>query len=72
MNIEELQKENDYLTERVEELETKIEDLTVMCDKFENFIKPCAIGQEQIWDVLVKKGLVSQNWDDSGDLREHI
>ena len=71
MNIEELEKENNYLTERVEELETKIENIEDMCDKFQQFMKPCAIGHEQLWKI-VREDIQGLSVPNGQDLRELI
>ena len=71
MNIEELEKENDYLTDRVEELETKLDNIEVMCDKFQKFIEPCAIGHEQLWKI-VREDIQGLSVPNGQDLRELI
>ena len=35
-------------------------------------MKPCAIGQEQMWDILEDNKMVSPDFNNSGNLRDYI
>ena len=43
--IDELERENRQLYDRISDLED-------MVDKLLTFAKPCAIGQDQLWEIL--------------------
>tara|TARA_Y100000034_G_scaffold95315_1_gene115746 strand:- start:3222 stop:3515 length:294 start_codon:yes stop_codon:yes gene_type:complete len=47
--IKELKDSNSELEDSNSELEDRLEDLE---GRFMNFAKPCAIGQEQLWEVV--------------------
>ena len=47
--MSELERENEELRDELEELRDKLSDLE---GRFEAFAKPCAIGSEQLWEVV--------------------
>ena len=47
--MSELERENEVLRNELEELRDKLSDLE---GRFEAFAKPCAIGSEQLWEVV--------------------
>ena len=72
MNLKELKKENEELESRVEDLEEELKEVKDLCYKFEQFMKPCAIGQEQMWDILESNKMVSPDFNNSGNLEDYI
>jgi predicted nuclease with TOPRIM domain len=47
--MNELERENKQLRDELEELRDELLDLTA---RFEAFVEPCAIGSEQLWEVV--------------------
>jgi predicted RNase H-like nuclease (RuvC/YqgF family) len=65
------------LEDRVDELERKIEEkdakISELECKFEAFAKPCAIGHEQLWELVRGlQGLPVPNGVNDVDLRDLV
>ena len=65
--MNELEERIDEQENVIEELRSLIEDLTY---RFERFAEPCAIGQEQLWEIVREdiQGLPVPNGPDLRDL----
>ena len=59
--IDELERENRQLYDRISDLE----------NRFESFAKPCAIGSEQLWEVVFND-ILKQPVPSGVDLRDLI
>ena len=66
--MSELENENEELRDEIGELRDEIGDLR---DKFERFAEPCAIGSEQLWEVVFND-ILKQPVPNGVDLRELV
>ena len=66
--MSELENENEELREEIGYLRDEIEDLRY---RFERFAEPCAIGSEQLWEVVFND-ILKQPVPNGVDLRNLI
>ena len=66
--MNELEERIDEQENVIEELRSLIEDLTY---RFERFAEPCAIGSEQLWEVVFND-ILKQPVPNGVDLRELV
>ena len=59
------------LSEKIQCLEEKNEELLDRISKLEAFIEPCAIGHEQLWEI-VRKDIQGLPVPNGVDLRDFI